>query len=59
MDLRTWKYLFEFGHGLYIYAHSKNRVGVDKEGKVVIKYRAGPDRNPRCEECLAAGKGIA
>lgn len=57
MDLTEWTYLFEFGHGLYIYAKGNERVGVDKRGEVVIAYRVGPDHNPRCQECLATRAG--
>lgn len=52
MYLDGWTYLFEFGNGLFIYAKGNERVGVDKQGKVKIAYKVGPDNNPRCEECL-------
>jgi len=52
VNLDTWTYLFEFGNGLFIYAHANERVGVDKNRNVVIAYRMGPDMTPRCEECL-------
>ncbi len=43
MDLTGWTYLFEFGHGLYCYAKGRERVGINKWGKVIVQYRMGPD----------------
>lgn len=53
MNLDGWVYLFEFGHGLFVYAKGAQRVGVNKDGQQVIAYTVGPDKSPRCEECLA------
>jgi len=52
MDLTAWNYLFRFGNGLYIHAKGRERVGVDEDGNVVVAYKIGPDKSPRCQECL-------
>lgn len=57
MDLTGWTYLFEFGDSLYVYGKDNERAGVNKDGKVVMYYKVGPDHNPRCEECIAARVG--
>lgn len=59
MDLSEWTYLFPFGRNFFVYAKGKDRVGVDKEGRMIVQYRmdAPSKRNPRCKECLASRIG--
>ena len=40
MGLEGWTYLFEFGSGLFIYSRRKQRIGVDKNGQLLIAFSA-------------------
>ncbi len=56
MNLDGWKYLIEFGYGLYIYGRGRERVGINNKGTLVLSYKMGPDKSPRCKECKQGGK---
>jgi len=46
MGLEGWTYLFEFGSGLFIYSRRKQRIGVDKNGQLLIAYDANTNILP-------------
>lgn len=52
MDLSGWTYLFEFGHGLYVYTLGAVRVAVDKDNEPICYFKGGPDNSPRCKDRL-------